>query len=225
MKLALPTGQRFWWGLAGAVLLAALAAILIPARDWTDSLERTLEDVGLVRGLLIFCAAYVVGTLLLVPAWIFPIAAGAAFGWGWGIVGAIASSTIAALAAFLIGRYVVRGHVERAAKRNETFAAVDKAVRKEPWKVVALLRLSPVLPSGLKSYFLGLTCVKTVEYTVASAAGMLPGLALKVWLGHAGRDAFGGGGPLKWALLALGIAAMVTMALVVSRAARKRLGL
>ena len=216
--------RRFWWAAAGMLLLAATAAVLVPAQDWTQLLEHKLEDVGLVAGLLIFCAAYVVGTLLMLPAWIFPIAAGAAFGWKWGFVAAAGSSVVGALAAFLIARHVLRGLVERAAKRNETFKAVDQAVRKEPRKVVALLRLSPVLPSGAKSYFLGLTCVKPLDYTMATALGMLPGLALKVWLGHAGRDALDGG-PLEWTVLGVGIAATIATTVVVGRAVRKRLGL
>jgi uncharacterized membrane protein YdjX (TVP38/TMEM64 family) len=215
----------FWIGIGVAAAAAAAVAVLAPVREWEGALEASLERMGLVQGLLVFCAIYVVGSLLLVPAWIFGVAAGAVFGMGWGLVGAIVSSTLAALAAFVIARYVLRDRVERAAKRNETFTAVDKAVRREPWKVVALLRMSPVMPSGLKSYFLGLTCVKTLDYASATAAGMLPGLALKVYLGHAGRDLLADGGAAKWAMLGAGVAATVIMATVVSRFARKRLSL
>ena len=98
-------------------------------------------------------------------------------------------------------------------------------MRREPWKVVALLRMSPVLPSGLKSYFLGLTCVRPLAYTLATAVGTFPGLALKVYVGHAGRDVLQSGGPLKWTLLAAGVVATIAMATLVSRAARKRLRL
>jgi uncharacterized membrane protein YdjX (TVP38/TMEM64 family) len=215
----------FWIALGAAVLVAAAVAAFAPVREWEAELEGWLERMDLVQGLLVFCAVYVVGSLLLVPAWIFAVAAGAVFGIGWGLLGALVSSTLAALAAFLIARYVLRERLERAAKRNDTFNAVDKAVRREPWKVVALLRMSPVLPSGLKSYFLGLTCVRPLAYTFATAAGMLPGLALKVYIGHAGRDLLGGGGAGKWTLLAVGLAATLAMATVVGRIARKRLRL
>lgn len=223
--MRLPRQQWIWWALGGSLLMAGALALVIPAQDWTAVLESSLEEHNLLEAILLFCAAYVVGTLLLLPAWIFPIAAGAAFGPLWGLVAALGSAVVSALAAFLVARYLVRERVERAAKKNETFAAVDRAVRKEPAKVVALLRLSPVLPSGLKSYFLGLTCVGPLAYTLASAAGMLPGLALKVYLGHAGRDALAGGGPLKWAILAAGIAATIGFAWLVGRIARKKLGL
>lgn len=215
----------FWIALAGAALLALLVAAIAPVDDWEDMLEDSLEHMSLAEGLLVFCAIYVVGSLLLLPAWIFAVAAGAVFGIGWGLLGAVVSSTLAALAAYLIARYLLRQRFENVAKRNETFSAVDKAVRREPWKVVALLRMSPVLPSGLKSYFLGLTSVRPVPYLTASAVGMFPGLAIKVYVGHAGRDVLAGGGPIKWALLAVAIAATIVMGTIVSRMARKRLRL
>ena len=52
--------------------------------DWSDTLTAALEGHAFWIALLIFLGATVVGTLLMVPAWIFPLAAGAAFGWTWG---------------------------------------------------------------------------------------------------------------------------------------------
>lgn len=218
--------RRKWPWIAGAAMLLAAVAIaaLAPLQNWTEAIEQALEGMSLVPGLLAFCALSVLGTLLMVPAWLFPIAAGAVFGMGWGLAVAIVASTLAALAAFLVSRFVMRERLERAARRHKSFAAVDKAVRKEPWKVVALLRMSPILPSGLKSYFLGVTSVDVFAYTTASLIGMLPGVALKVYIGHAGRGALTGG-PLKWAMLAAGIAATVAMAIIVGRAVKKRLQL
>ena len=223
MKLA----RRHWIWAATAIgiVAAALVALLAPIEDWLAAFEGILERQGLMKGMLVFAAISIAGMLLLVPAWIFPIAAGAAFGFGWGLAAALAASTFAALAAFLVGRHVIRGWVGRAARKDESFAAVDEAVQRDPFKVVALLRLSPVLPSALKSYFLGLTKVDTLAYAAASALGMLPGLALKVYIGHAGRDALAGGGPVKWTLLALGVAATLAMAVFAGREAKKRLGL
>lgn len=214
-----------WIGIGIAVAVAGLVAVLAPIAEWEQALEAELDEAGLLTGILIYCAAAITGSLLLVPAWIFAVAAGAVFGFGWGLAAAALASTLGALVAFLIARYAVRERIERIARRNETFVAVDKAVKREPWKVVALLRMSPVLPSSLKSYFLGLTCIEPLAYTLATLAGMLPGLLFKVYIGHAGRGALGGGGPTKWALLAAGLAATIAMAFVVGRAAKKRLRL
>ena len=225
MKAWAHPGRRLAFVAGTALLLCGALAFFLPLRDWTDVLEDALEERNLVAALLVFCAIQVVGSLLMVPAWIFPVAAGAAFGPGWGLVASLVSGTIGATAAFLVARHLARERVERAARRVKTFEAVDKAVRHEPFKVVALLRLSPVLPSGLKSYLLGLTCVHPRTYVLATALGMAPGIALKVYVGHAGRGVLGAGGPLKWALLAAGLAATVALALIVGRLVKRRLGL
>ena len=214
-----------WIGAALAVAFAAAIALLAPVPEWLAALEGLLERKGLVQGVLVFGAVSVIGMLLLVPAWIFPIAAGATFGFAWGLAAAAAAATLAALAAFLVARYLIHDAVGRAARRDKAFAAVEKAVKQDPFKVVALLRMTPVLPSALKSYFLGLTSVDAIAYTAASALGMLPGLIVKVYLGHVGRDAFSGGDPLHWAMLAAGLAAALALTLLLGRAARRRLRL
>jgi uncharacterized membrane protein YdjX (TVP38/TMEM64 family) len=214
-----------WVGTGVGVAIAVTIALLAPVTEWLGAFEDVLEREGLARGLLVFGAVSVVGMLLLVPASVFPIAAGAAFGFGWGLLAAVAASTLAALAAFLVARYLIHDRIVRAAKRDKSFSAVDKAVKRDPFKVVALLRMTPVLPSAMKSYFLGLTCVDAFAYTAASALGMLPGLTLKVYLGHAGRDALSGGGPLRWGMFAVGLGAALAVSFFFSRAARRRLRL
>jgi uncharacterized membrane protein YdjX (TVP38/TMEM64 family) len=119
----------------------------------------------------------------------------------------------------------LRRHVERVARKYATFKAVDAAVAKDGWKVVALLRVSPVVPSGIKSYLLGLTRVSLPDYVAASAVGMLPAILLKVYIGAAGRGAISEGGLLNWSLFALGVAATVALTLLVGRRVRKKLKL
>jgi uncharacterized membrane protein YdjX (TVP38/TMEM64 family)/membrane-associated phospholipid phosphatase len=216
-----------WIALGLALGAAVAAALLLPMRDWSAQLQGWLERTDLVPALLAFSAIYVAGAVLMMPAWIFPIVAGVVFGFGWGIAVTLVAATLAALAPFLIARYLIHDSVERRARRNAMFKSVDDAVRKEPWKVVALLRMSPVLPSPAKSYFLGLTRVDAPTYAWASLLGMLPGLVLKVYVGSAGREllADSDAGALKAALLAAGVAATVAVTVVMSRFAKRRLKL
>ena len=214
------------WIILGGVALAGLAlAALLPLEDWSHRLTETLAQLSIAKALIVFCALNVIATLLLVPAWIFPLVAGAVFGVGWGVLAAWVGGVAAALAAFLVARYLLHSIVERAARRNKLFKAVDGAVKKEPWKVVALMRMSPVLPSGLKSYFLGLTRVSLGTYASASAAGMLPGVLLKVYVAAAGRGALSEGGTLNWAIFTAGVAATVALTWMVGKRARARLAL
>ena len=216
--------MKHWIALGLAIGASVAAALLLPMRDWSVQFQEWLERMDVVQAMLVFTAIYVVGSVLMLPGWIFPIAAGVVFGLKWGIPLTLLAATLAAVAPFLVARYLIHDRIERRAKRHPAFKSVDDAVRKEPWKVVALLRMSPVLPSPLKSYFLGLTCVDVVTYAWASLLGMFPGLALKVYLGAAGRDAFSGEtNTVKWAVLGAGLAATVAFAVVASRFAKRRL--
>jgi uncharacterized membrane protein YdjX (TVP38/TMEM64 family) len=60
---------------------------------------------------------------------------------------------------------------------------VDAAVAGQGFKVVLLLRLSPLFPFNLLNYALGLTRVRPRDYMLASLLGMLPGTVLYVYLG------------------------------------------
>lgn len=216
---------RTWIGIGLACVLAVAVVALLPLKDWSLELELALEDRGFVMALVIYCAVSTVATLLLVPAWIFPLIAGAVFGPLWGLVAALVSALASALLAFLAARYVLRAPVERAARRSRTFKALDRAVAREAWKIVALVRMSPVLPSGMKSYFFGLTRVRLVEYAAASLLGMLPGVALKVYVGSAGRWAVVHGGAVNWAVFGAAIGAMIALAFLLARIARKAIDL
>ena len=214
-----------WMALGAAAFVALALGALLPLEDWSDRLLEAIGGMSRGGGIALFVAANVLATLLFIPAWIFPLVAGAAFGIGWGLVAALAGALGSALAALLLARYVFRGLVQRAARRNKVFKGVDAAVKKEPWKVVALVRMSPVLPSGLKSYFLGLTRVRLATYLTASMAGMLPGIALKTYIGAAGRGAISEGGALNWAIFAAGIGATIALTVIVGKKVRARLKL
>jgi uncharacterized membrane protein YdjX (TVP38/TMEM64 family) len=125
----------------------------------------------------------------------------------------------------VLARTVARGRVERAMKRYRGFAVVREAIERKPWSTVALLRLSPMMPSGLKSYGFGLMRIDAWTYLLASLAGMLPGIVLKVYVGAAGREALSQGSAAKWALFAAGIAATVALGLLLRHTARRTLKL
>jgi hypothetical protein len=71
---------------------------------------------------------------------------------------------IAATGAFLIARYLARDRLLQFAKGNKKFLAIDKAIGDDGFRVVTLLRLSPLLPFSLGNYLYGLTSVKLGPY-------------------------------------------------------------
>jgi uncharacterized membrane protein YdjX (TVP38/TMEM64 family) len=212
---------RKWLIATIVIVLAGFGAALLPLRDWSEDLETAMASMELAPALIVFCALNVIGTLLFLPTWIFPLVAGAVFGLLWGSAIALISTALSVIAAFLLARHLLRERIARAARDNPRFRALDRAVARDGWKIVALLRMSPVLPSGVKSYFLGLTGIALSQYTVASLVGMLPGTLLKVYVGAAGRDVLRHGGATNWLVLTCGIAALAGLALMLARHTRR----
>jgi uncharacterized membrane protein YdjX (TVP38/TMEM64 family) len=210
--------------IAVAAVALAAAARLLPLTEWLDGFQRWVADQGPWGGVL-YGIVYTVAALLFVPGSLLTIGAGALFGVFWGTVIVSIASTAAAAAAFLIARYLARARVERAAERNRTFGAIDRGIRKRGWRVVALLRLSPLVPFSLSNYLYGLTPVAFGPYVLASWIAMLPATVLYVYLGAAGRAAAGGRErtPLEWTLFAVGLLATLAVTVMVSRAARREL--
>ena len=79
--------------------------------------------------------------------------------------------------------YRTRAQVLDLAKGNKQFAAIDRAIGKDSFRVVLLLRLSPLLPLALSNYLYGLTSVDLVPYVLGSWVGMLPGTLAYVTAG------------------------------------------
>ena len=211
-----------------AVVVALFVAVrVLPVGEWLRAFQSWVAHKGIWGG-VIYGIVYTVAVLLFVPGSVLTIGAGLVFGLLWGTVIVSIASTAAAALAFLIARYLARDRVEALAKRNQKFRAIDHAIREKGWRVVALLRLSPLVPFSVSNYLYGLTPVSFGPYVLASWIAMLPATVLYVWIGAAGKaaaDAGGGRGksPLEWALLGAGLLATAVVTVMITRTARRQL--
>jgi uncharacterized membrane protein YdjX (TVP38/TMEM64 family) len=211
-----------------AVVLAALILGGRQAGQFLPQFAAWVESLGWL-GPLVFILGYAVATVAFVPGSLLTLAAGAIFGLAQGTLYTFLGATLGASAAFLIARYGARRTIERRIAGNRKFAAIDRAVGKEGFKIVALLRLSPVFPFNLLNYSLGLTKVRFLDYLLASVA-MLPGTLLYVYYGKAAGSlaAVAGGvkterGPEYWVTLGIGLVATIAVTTVITRLAGRAL--
>jgi uncharacterized membrane protein YdjX (TVP38/TMEM64 family) len=213
---------------AGALLVAAWA---LDARALLGRALDGIEALGPWAPAL-FVLLYVVATVLFLPGTILTLGAGAAFGVVRGVAVVWIAATLGATAAFLVGRYLARDWVAARIGRRASFRALDDAVAREGWKIVGLMRLSPVVPFNLLNYAFGATRVSLRDYVLASWVGMLPGTVLYVYLGSvAGRLATATLGPrgepargaAEWGFYGLGLCATVAVTVYVTRLARAAL--
>ena len=192
--------------------------------EWLEGILAAVDSIGAL-GYVLFWIAYVLATILLLPEWIFTVAAGVLFGMVWGLIVAWSAAITGAVLAFLLTRMALREHVEKIVEKNRWLKAVNRALPKEGWKVVALMRLSPLVPFGLQNYLFGVTKVRRRDYAVATALAILPGTVVAVFLGATGRALLGAGDDLKWGLFAAGIVASVVLSVFLGHVAKKRLGI
>jgi uncharacterized membrane protein YdjX (TVP38/TMEM64 family) len=208
--------------LGAALLLAAIVALwsLLPVSEWLEALRGWIVGLG-VPGVVVFALIYILGAVVLAPEALLTILAGFAYGF-WGLPIVLVAATIGAAAAFLIARYLARERVRAAMTRRRNLAAIDRAVAEEGWKIVGLLRLSPLVPFNLQNYLFGATGIPFLHFVAATFFGIIPGTALYTYLGVLGGAA-SEAGPVKWVLFALGLVATIAVPVLIARTARQKL--
>lgn len=212
---------------AGLVVLVG-AASLVPLGAWTTALAERGRQTG-AAGVALFFTAYVIATIAFLPGSVLTLAAGFVYGPVWGIAVASPASVAGATCAFLLGRTLLRRWAEARVGESPRVRAIDAAVSREGFKIVLLLRLSPIIPFNALNYALSLSNVPVRTYVLASFLGMLPGTAMWVYLGSlapAAADlssAATGGGTARTVLYIGGLIATVAAAVIGARAARRAL--
>ena len=172
------------------LLLAALALIcrLLPLSAGIARFQGWLRGFGAL-GWLIFAVAYALACVLLIPASILTLAAGAIYGVAVGSAVVLAGATGGATASFLLARSVLRERVAAWVRGKPRLDALDRAVGKEGPKIVLLVRLTPVVPFTYVNYVFGLTRIGLAPYVAATFLGMIPATIAFVYVGAAAAGA------------------------------------
>jgi uncharacterized membrane protein YdjX (TVP38/TMEM64 family) len=207
-------------------LVAALK--LLPLEQGLLDLVAWVRGAG-VPGMVVFAVVYVVATVLFLPGAILTLGAGFAYGVLVGTPIVWVAANVGALLAFLLGRTVARDWIAARVGRSPRFAAIDRAVAEEGFRIVLLTRLSPIFPFNVLNYAFGLTRVGLRDYVLGSLLGMLPGTVMYVYLGSlvtslaelaAGRAGAGTAGRVFYLA---GLAATIAVTVYVTRLARRAL--
>lgn len=218
------------WGLVAVsvLVLAGVGLSGVELRQLALELIELSQSAGPL-GAALFGLGYVGSTVLLLPGSVLTLGAGYAWGPLWGVALVSPVSVAAATASFLLGRTFGRGWAERRLGKDPRIAAIDRAIGEDGFKLVLLLRLSPLFPFNLLNYALALTRVRLRDYVLASALGMFPATVLFVYLGSlasSGAQLLSGAptaGPAGSVLYWAGLAATLLVVVVVTRSSRRAL--
>ena len=215
-----------WIVIALVVVALSVAVYVLPVKAWLGAFVDWVQHLG-PWGVVIFIAAYAAATVLFLPGWIFTVSAGLIYGIVGGTLVALSGAVIGASLSFLIARYLLRRNIEEYSNKSPRFKAIDQAIGKQGWKIIGLLRLSPLIPFNISNYFYGITSVRFGAYVLVSAICMIPGTLLYAYLGAIGKASVSGAGAQhsiwQYVLLGVGLVATIAVTIIVSRIARNAL--
>jgi uncharacterized membrane protein YdjX (TVP38/TMEM64 family) len=128
---------------------------------------------------------FIIVFVLLAPVFVsidaLCFAAGLLFPLGAGVFYIILATYLAAALIFFLGRYLFRQRVLAFIAGHEQFAALETAFNRQPFKLMFLLRLTP-LPFAMLSYALSVTQVRFWPYLGAASGILIYNISL-VYLG------------------------------------------
>lgn len=219
------------WVMAASVgLVAALLAVLV----YFDIHIRLLEMLGWVEQQGVWAAALFVlimalVVVLLLPGIFFTTGAGFVFGVIEGTVLVVVGTTLGAVLAFLIARYLFGQRARTFIVEHSKLQFVHAEMSRNDWKVVLLTRLIPFFPGKLSNYFFGLTDFRLGGYALGSLIGFIPFSLHNVYLGSLAADIAAvtqselGRTPAQWFFYGAGFVATVIAVVYFNRLAQRAL--
>ena len=143
-----------------------------------DQIETWRAEAPLLTAGIYFGIYIVVTALSLPGAAIMTLVGGALFGLGWGLLLVSFASSIGALLAFLVSRYVLRDWVQ--SRFGDRLKTINEGIEKEGSFYLFTLRLVPVFPFFVINLLMGLTPMRAPSFYWVSQVGMLAGTAVYV---------------------------------------------
>ena len=193
---------------------------------WLEPVVLKLSELG-PWGPVLFILLYIAAAVTLAPAFFLTVAAGALFGVWRGSVLVFIGASLGASAVYVLGSPMSRSRLMARVTRDRRVGAVRDAVAGQGAWLMFLLRLSPLVPFNILNYALALSGVRYSDFAIA-LIGMIPAIIMYTYYGKVVGDvaALAAGvspprGPEYYALLVVGLIAIIVSTTMITRAARR----
>ncbi|MDF1799689.1 MAG: VTT domain-containing protein [Planctomycetota bacterium] len=202
--------------LAGAFVLAGTAPL------WLEP----FLGAGAVRFPIFLVLTAVLAAWCLIPTHASSLVGGMAFGFGLGTLMALVGTALAAALGFVSLRFLLRDRALEALAHHPRAEAVHRELDQghglRTMALLALIRLSPVMPFAGTNLLMSTTGIGLLPFLVGSVVGQAPRIVAVVWIG-ASLTELDLSLPSDQRLLALGVVATAVVLWVLGRAARRGL--
>ncbi len=216
-------------GILGAAWVAFPPLCSIGLFTYSKTISEWFRSHGLVEGLALFIAAFVVlAGLGLLPTYAQAILAGFAFGPVWGFIAALVGFTGASIVGYTIARVVSRKSVEEVIEEHPKAKAIADSLihesKAKTFMVTALLRLPPNSPFALTNLLMASVRIPPVTFVLATIIGMSPRTLVATYFGSHLNEWTGQEKPPWWVVaggIAMTVLVMGVIGAIASRALKK----
>ncbi|KAF9433087.1 hypothetical protein BGZ76_009905 [Entomortierella beljakovae] len=168
--------------LASLITLIILSFTVFRVQDHIKDILRYIDAHKRI-GAVLFILSYTVACMLFLPGSLFTVGAGFLFKpFPLALLVVLLGDIVAAITAFIFGRYVFYDWVKALMSKHPKFNALDQVIKDDGWKIVVMLRLTPI-PFNLITYFFCITSIQLFTVVWATCIGVLPGSCIGIWIG------------------------------------------
>ena len=132
-------------------------------------------------GMIIFILLYIIFGIIALPASFHKYLAGVIYGFGPGILIAYIGSMLGAIAPFLLGKKWMNPYARKALGKHPSLSGLEQEIVEQGTNVVALTRISLVIPYGVLNYAYGATEVKFRDYLIGNLGMIVPSIMYAWW--------------------------------------------
>lgn len=225
-----------WARVAGRFVLASWSKFLILGVIVTLIVLVSVKGIGIFGEILgwfknhngwagwgAFLGMYTGIVALFLPGVVFIMGAGFVFGFWRGLLAVWVGGSVGQALAFLLARYLLKDWVEVTVKRKwKSWQYIDKAIEYDGWKLVLIMRFSPIIPYNLLNIAMATTPMPFLAFAIVSAVGIVFECAIFCYFGSMadgiGSIVSGSARPaaIEWVLLGISVVMCVAGAVLVS---------
>lgn len=144
------------------------------------------QGTALYVFIFVFMTVFFLPTTFLVlgGALIFTKFKGPTMGFIISVVLIIGSSVLGGVIGFVLGRFFIRNWIRKhLTRRIKLFRAIDLGLKHNGFKMVVLMRMTPIMPHNLFPYIMAVTSLRMKDFITGSCAGMFPNTCIYVYIG------------------------------------------
>lgn len=216
--------------IGSALFVGVILGTLIYFFDLQSHVRNLLEWIE-TRGVwapIVFILIDIVIVIALIPGVLITMGAGFLFGVVMGSIYIITATTIGAVLAFILARYLLSERTIEYLRSYPRLKLVDQLLAAEGWKIVLVTRLIPFFPFKLSNYLFGLTKFKLRDFSIGTFFGIWPITIFNVYVGSITADLSTLGAPstktnLEWIVYICGFVITIFAVIYISHRARQAL--